>query len=89
VKILYSKAFAKDLEAVSRNPGVKKKLLKLIEIVKTINSINEIQNSKKIEGYDRYYRVRLGDYRLGLKLSGNTIEFVRILHRREIYRRFP
>jgi mRNA interferase RelE/StbE len=89
MKVLYVKALVKDLEAVSRNLGVKKRLLKLIERLKTIDSLSELQNIKKIEGYDNYYRLRVGDYRLGLKLSGNTVELIRFLHRRDIYRRFP
>ena len=89
MKVLYVKALVKDLEAVSRNLGVKKRLLKLIEMLKTIDSLSELQNIKKIEGYDNYYRLRVGDYRLGLKLSGNTVELIRFLHRRDIYRRFP
>jgi mRNA interferase RelE/StbE len=89
MKVLYVKALVKDLDAVSRNLGVKKRLLKLIERLKTIDSLSELQNIKKIEGYDNYYRLRVGDYRLGLKLSGNTVELIRFLHRRDIYRRFP
>jgi mRNA interferase RelE/StbE len=89
MKVLYVKALVKDLEAVSQNLGVKKKFLKLIERLKTIDSLSELQNIKKIEGYDNYYRLRVGDYRLGLKLSGNTVELIRFLHRRDIYRRFP
>jgi len=89
MKVLYVKALVKDLESVSRNLGVKKRLLKLIERLKTIDSLSELQNIKKIEGYDNYYRLRVGDYRLGLKLSGNTVELIRFLHRRDIYRRFP
>ena len=89
MKVLYVKALLKDLEAVSRNLGVKKRILKLIERLKTIDSLSELQNIKKIEGYDNYYRLRVGDYRLGLKLSGNTVELIRFLHRRDIYRRFP
>jgi len=89
MKVLYVKALVKDLEAVSRNLGVKKRLLKLIERLKTIDSLSDLQNIKKIEGYDNYYRLRVGDYRLGLKLSGNTVELIRFLHRRDIYRRFP
>jgi mRNA interferase RelE/StbE len=89
VKILYAKALVKDLEAVSRNPGVRVRLNKLIEKLKTIDSLKELQGIKKIEGYDCYYRLRVGDYRLGLKLSGNTVEIIRFLHRRDIYRRFP
>jgi mRNA interferase RelE/StbE len=89
MKVLYVKALMKDLEAVSRNLAVKKRLLKLIEMLKTIDSLSELQNIKKIKGYDNYYRLRVGDYRLGLKLSGNTVELIRFLHRRDIYRRFP
>jgi mRNA interferase RelE/StbE len=89
MKVLYVKALVKDLEAVSRNLAVKKRLLKLIEMLKTIDSLSELQNIKKIKGYDNYYRLRVGDYRLGLKLSGNTVELIRFLHRRDIYRRFP
>jgi mRNA interferase RelE/StbE len=89
LKILYAKALLKDLEAVSRNPGVKKRLLKIIETLKAIDTLDELRHLKKIEGYDCYYRLRIGDYRLGLKLSGNTVELIRFLHRRDIYRRFP
>lgn len=89
MKVLYAKALLKDLEALSRNPGVKKRLLKLIETLKAIKTLDELQHIKKIEGYDCYYRLRIGDYRLGLKLSRNTVELIRFLHRRDIYRRFP
>jgi len=89
LKILFAKALVKDLEDVSRNPGVKKRLLKLIETLKAIDTLEELRHLKKIEGYDCYYRLRIGDYRLGLKLSGNTVELIRFLHRRDIYRRFP
>jgi mRNA interferase RelE/StbE len=36
-----------------------------------------------------YYRIRLGDYRVGLKIENNTVCFVRFLHRKDIYRYFP
>ena len=53
MKILYAKALVKDLEAASRNPGVRVRLITLIEKLKTIDSLNELQGIKKIEGYDR------------------------------------
>jgi mRNA interferase RelE/StbE len=89
LKVLYAKALLKDLEAVSRNTGVKKKLSKLIETLKAIDTLDGIRHIKKIEGYDCYYRLRIGDYRLGLKISEDTVELIRFLHRRDIYRRFP
>jgi len=89
LKVLYAKALLKDLEAVSRNTGVKKKLSKLIETLKAIDTLDGIRHIKKIEGYDCYYRLRIGDYRLGLKISEGTVELISFLHRRDIYRRFP
>ena len=89
MKILYSKAFGKDLETIRRNPEMKKRLLVLIEKLKTTKSLDEIQGLKKIEGYTSYYRLRIGDYRLGTKIIGDDIELIRFLHRRDIYRRFP
>ena len=40
-------------------------------------------------GSGDFYRIRVGDYRLGLELEGEEVVFVRCLHRREIYRYFP
>jgi mRNA interferase RelE/StbE len=89
LRVSYAKTLVKDLEAVSRNPAVKKRLSKLIETFKAIDTLDELKHIKKIEGYDCYYRLRIGDYRLGLKVSGDTVELIRFLHRRDIYRRFP
>ena len=87
MKVLYAKTFSRDIGIFK--PGIKKKLLELLERLKTIDSLNELQGVKKIEGYASYYRLRIGDYRLGFKLSGDTLELIRFLHRRDIYRRFP
>jgi mRNA interferase RelE/StbE len=89
MKIRYGKAFSKDLEAISNNPGMKKRLLELIEKLKITGSLNELHGVRKIEGYESYYRVRISDYRLGAKVSGDFLELIRFLHRKEIYRRFP
>lgn len=45
---------------------------------------------KKLSGGSGdYYRLRVGDYRIGLEIEGEIIVFVRCLHRRDIYRYFP
>jgi mRNA interferase RelE/StbE len=47
--------------------------------------------TQKLTGYITYYKIRVGDYRIGLHIDTNEqlIEFQRVLHRREIYRKFP
>ena len=89
MKILYAKSFDDDLDAVRHDPEIRKRLLEKIERLKRIDSLFEAQDIKKIVGYQGYYRIRIGDYRLGLKLTADTLELIRFLHRKDIYRRFP
>ena len=49
----------------------------------------EIPTFKKLRGERNYFRIRIGDYRLGLKIEGQLVTLVRILNRKEIYRYFP
>lgn len=49
----------------------------------------EIPHLTKLEGYDSYYRLRVGDYRIGIKTENDVVIFMRVLHRKEIYRYFP
>ena len=44
---------------------------------------------KKLSGASGFYRIRVGDYRVGIAVEDETVEFVRVLHRRDIYRAFP
>jgi len=48
LKVSYAKTLVKDLEAVSRNPAVKKRLSKLIETFKAIDTLDELKHIKKI-----------------------------------------
>ena len=68
---------------------LKNRLLQLFEQIKQLDSLTELDNVRKIRGYDDYYRIRIGDYRLGVKIKGNSIEMLRLLHRKDIYKRFP
>jgi len=45
---------------------------------------------KKLTGFRKYYRIRLGEYRIGIEtIDKNTIRLILIAHRKEIYRYFP
>ena len=46
---------------------------------------------QKLVGYQEYYKIRFGNYRVGLRIdtSDKIIEFRRVLHRKDIYREFP
>lgn len=88
MELLYAKRFSKDLDSIQKEP-TRKALLKAIKAMKEADSISQIKAVKKIEGYQDYYRIRIGEYRLGIKIAGNTVELIRFLHRKDIYKRFP
>ncbi len=89
MKVLYAKQFYKDIERISHNRELLKKLDDKITEIKQCNTLIEISQLKKLEGYAVYYRIKIGDYRLGVKLAEETATFLRFLHRKEIYRYFP
>ncbi|MEM1308299.1 MAG: type II toxin-antitoxin system RelE/ParE family toxin [Cyanobacteria bacterium P01_H01_bin.153] len=88
MKVEFRKTFEKDLRQL-RDRAVLNKIKAAVESVESAKALESVTNLKKLKGEDGYFRIRLGDYRIGLYLEGETILFVRILHRREFYRYFP
>ena len=61
----------------------------IIGLVEQARNLQEVEDIKKLKGSDRYYRIRIGDYRIGLSVEGSIVLFVRFLHRKDIYKYFP
>ena len=88
MKVEFRESFLRDIRKV-KDKGVLEALKKAIENVENADSLAEAANLKKMHGSRGYFRIRLGEHRIGLKLESDTVHFVRFLHRREIYRFFP
>jgi mRNA interferase RelE/StbE len=88
VKFRVDKSFAKDVDKIN-DGNVLKKLRAFLSFLENAESIHEIPHIKKIEGYDSFYRIKIGDYRLGMEVSRREVVLIRFLHRKDIYRFFP
>jgi len=88
MKVEFRKTFEKDLRKL-RGKTLLHKIRDTIEAVESAQTLDEIINVKKLKGEDGYFRIRIGDYRIGLFIQEDTLLFVRILHCREFYRYFP
>lgn len=88
MKVDFKKTFLKELEKL-KNKSLKNSIYNSIIQVELAESILEIKNIKKLAGYEMYYRLRVGDYRIGLKLENDTVNFVIFEHRKDIYKTFP
>lgn len=86
---LYRKAFLKDLKKLKGQPIYDQVFELAFTTLPTVTDLREVSNVKAMTGYPYRYRVRLGDYRVGIEVRGNNIEMIRVLHRREFYRYFP
>jgi len=88
VELEFRESFLKDVNHI-REKNAKKKIAVVITEVKAASSLLVIRNVKKMEGSENYYRIRIGDYRIGFRLQDKTLIFLRCLHRKDIYRFFP
>ncbi|MGC2238198.1 MAG: type II toxin-antitoxin system RelE/ParE family toxin [Pyrinomonadaceae bacterium] len=88
MNVRYEASFAKDLRNI-RDKSLLRKIKNAIDEVKNSKDIRRINELKKLRGYKTFYRVKLGDYRIGIEIVANEIIFVRFLHRKEVYRFFP
>jgi len=89
MKVLYTKKFNNDIDQITHDKKLKKNFLELIIRIKKVNALTDLESVRKIQGYDKYFRIRVDDFRLGIKITNDGIEMLRFLHRKDIYRRFP
>lgn len=57
---------------------------KVVEQIEAARTFLQISNLKRLEASGKYYRIRVGDYRIGLAFERGVVTFVRCLNRKEI-----
>ena len=88
MKTAFRETFARDLKGV-RDKNLLQRVKESIEAVERADSLNALPNLKKLKGAKNYFRLKIGDYRIGLALENDTVVFVRFLDRKDIYKYFP
>ncbi len=88
MKTEFLERFSKDIDRLP-SKLLKRKIEKIILKVERSSRSSEISNLKKLKGHDKAYRIRIGDYRIGVFIENEIVEFARVAHRKEIYRIFP
>ena len=89
MKLIYSKTFLKDLAKVV--PVKRRVQIEefVFEELPKFSSIEAVGNFEKMRGYRGYYKIRFGDFRIGVFSNDATVELKRVLNRKEIYKFFP
>jgi mRNA interferase RelE/StbE len=61
----FEKSFVRDFKKV-KDKNLAKEILECTQSVSEASSVNQISNIKKITGYKLAYRIRTGNYRIGM-----------------------
>lgn len=85
----FDKSFSKSLDNVKDSTTLQRTEKTILKLEKA-NSLKDVKNLKKLSGFSNYYRIRLGDYRIGVEqIDNRTIRLIIIAHRKDIYKKFP
>lgn len=89
MNVHFDKSFAKSLDKL-KSRKVKTKLIEIIDELEKAASVQDVKSVKKLQGFKNFYRIRIGEYRLGFELLGDTVVLlILIAHRKDIYKKFP
>jgi len=88
MKFEIKKSFLKDLKKLN-DKRLSEEIKNLFDIIEKAENLQEIPNVKKLKGFEEFYRIRIGKYRVGIRYNNNEVTFIRILLRKDIYKFFP
>lgn len=91
MEVIITKAFIKELSKLPRT------IIPLADaVIDKLHTAKSLQDSgadfTKMEGQkknEKYYRIRVGDYRIGIENINPKIVVITIIHRSAIYKKFP
>ena len=88
MEIRYHNQFHRDLRRLG-GTSLAAQVEQIIEELKAASTIRDLHSVSRMTAPGEHYRVRIGEYRLGITMDGQTAILRRFLPRGEIYRRFP
>ena len=88
MEVQFRKSFEKDLSRL-RDEALLTRIKAVILEIEEADNLEDVSNVKKLKAEGDYYRIRVGDYRIGILINEDVVVFVRVLHRKEVYRYFP
>ena len=85
MEVVYLRQALKDVNKI-KNDKLKSKIFQVVTDLKMAENLSEIKNVKPMSGHSDAYRIRIGNYRLGVFYSEETITIARFVKREDIIR---
>ncbi len=87
MEVIITKTFTKQYLRCPAN--VQSAARDLITALENARSINEINDFKKLSGFKNYFRICIGQYRVGVKQERPRVFVFCVMERSQIYKSFP
>ena len=88
MKTEFAKTFDKDVNNIF-DAKILCKIEQAIVNVEEAMMVQNIPKLKKLKGYKIHYRIRVGNYRIGVTIVGDLVTFERCLLRKDFYKYYP
>jgi mRNA interferase RelE/StbE len=88
MKVKFNRKFLSDIKSI-KDKKIKEQIKNVIIQLEEAQNLSLVKNVIKIHGYSSFYRIRIGDYRMGIEFEDEEIEILRFLKRNDIYKVFP
>ncbi len=86
----YNSRFLKELSKLKKQPKIYHEIIKIcFDNTADYKQKNNIPKLEKIIGFKNYYRIKVRNFRIGIKIENNVLSFMRVFHRKDIYKYFP
>jgi len=89
ISVVYAEEFLKDLQKLKGTTYYSTIKTLCFDKIPSFKSTDEIASLKKLKGYSNYYRIRKGEFRIGIRIEAGSVAFLRCLPRKDIYKYFP
>ncbi len=87
MKFEIQKSFERDAKKI-HDTAVRNLIGQIIKQVEEVKHLRNVAHCSKLEGYKTAYRIKIGNLRTGLLYEDETVYFIRVLDRKEIYKYF-
>jgi len=88
MQVDFTKRFSRQLDR-EHDTVLLDKLRTVVSMVMDAATVQDILGLKKMKGHPSAYRIRLGDYRIGIFIEDGRVLFAAFEHRKDIYNKFP
>jgi len=86
--IVVDTSFEKDFKRL-HGSNIQKRIIQKLDVLQSLENFDKISGIKNMKWFPNFYRIRIGEYRIGFKYENNTITLLRVRSRKDIYNIFP